>query len=223
MANKRRRGGDGACDRGRGRAAGFGPCRFHPVRCRHETKTAANASQALALLRTDEHFDVLFTDINLGDNSPNGLSLASEAVQMRKSLKVIYATGETLTDGMKGTVRAGIAVPGQTLCSRRSPSRSRGIDERWRRDAFRLTRLAELGALHALEIDGLGKRDANHREWLRGSGVLAHTARWRRFATARIVSPRSQHRDRTSLKEVSPVQRRSSLERISPRTRHDTC
>jgi CheY-like chemotaxis protein len=73
----------------------------------HETKTAANASQALALLRTDEHFDVLFTDINLGDNSPNGLSLASEAVQMRNSLKVIYATGETLTDGMKA-----LFVPG---------------------------------------------------------------------------------------------------------------
>ena len=91
----------------------------------HETKTAANASQALALLRTDEHFDVLFTAINLGDNSPNGLSLASEAVQMLRSLKVIDATGETLTDGMKGTVRAGIAVPGQSLCSRRSPSRSR--------------------------------------------------------------------------------------------------
>jgi CheY-like chemotaxis protein len=67
----------------------------------HETKTAANAPQALALLRTDDNFDILFTDINLGNDSVNGLSLASEAAQMRKSLKVIYATGETLTDGMK--------------------------------------------------------------------------------------------------------------------------
>jgi DNA-binding NtrC family response regulator len=67
----------------------------------HKTKTAANAAQALALLRSDEPFDILFTDINLGKDSANGLSLANEAVQMHKSLKVIYATGEALTDGMK--------------------------------------------------------------------------------------------------------------------------
>jgi DNA-binding NtrC family response regulator len=67
----------------------------------HEAKTAADAAQALALLRTEEGFDILFVDVNLGGDSPNGMSLASEAVQMRNKLKVIYTSASILTDGMK--------------------------------------------------------------------------------------------------------------------------
>jgi len=66
----------------------------------HEARTAADAAQALALLQPEEPVDILFTDINLGDDKPNGLALASEAVQMRKGLKLIYTTGAVLTDGM---------------------------------------------------------------------------------------------------------------------------
>ena len=66
----------------------------------HEAKTAADVAQALALLRAEESFDVLFVDVNLGDGT-DGMSLASEAVQMRKTLKVIYTSASILTDGMK--------------------------------------------------------------------------------------------------------------------------
>jgi DNA-binding NtrC family response regulator len=66
----------------------------------HEAKTAADAAQALALLRTDESYDILFVDVNLGEQQ-SGMALASEAVQMRKALRVIYTSAEILTDGMK--------------------------------------------------------------------------------------------------------------------------
>jgi DNA-binding NtrC family response regulator len=67
----------------------------------HEAKTAADVAQALALLRAEESFDVLFVDVNLGGDGTDGMSLASEAVQMRKTLKVIYTSTSILTDGMK--------------------------------------------------------------------------------------------------------------------------
>ena len=67
----------------------------------HEAKTAADVAQALALLRAEESFDVLFVDVNLGGDGTDGMSLASEAVQMRKTLKVIYTSASILTDGMK--------------------------------------------------------------------------------------------------------------------------
>ena len=45
--------------------------------------------------------DVLFTDIGLRDDPQAGLELAKQAVERRPELKVLYATGQTLTDGMK--------------------------------------------------------------------------------------------------------------------------
>ena len=67
----------------------------------HETWTAADAAEALALLRSDATYDALVTDIDLGKDKPNGLSLAAEAVQMRKGLKVVYTSGQGPTDGMR--------------------------------------------------------------------------------------------------------------------------
>src|SRR5260370_27272389 len=67
----------------------------------HETCVAANAAEALELLRGDQRFDVLFTDIELGRNDPTGIEIAQEARQMRQDLRVIYTTGGLATHRMK--------------------------------------------------------------------------------------------------------------------------
>jgi CheY-like chemotaxis protein len=53
--------------------------------------TAAGAREALERLRGSGPFDLLFTDILLGDG--NGLRLAREAIMLRPGLRVLYATG----------------------------------------------------------------------------------------------------------------------------------
>lgn len=58
----------------------------------HGVDEAADAEQALATLRGDRPIDVLFTDIILAGGM-NGFRLAREAVMLRPSLKVLYATG----------------------------------------------------------------------------------------------------------------------------------
>lgn len=67
----------------------------------HMTLTAGTLEQALALIDSDNEIDVLFTDIGLMDDPQAGLELAKQAVEWRPELKVLYATGQTLTDGMK--------------------------------------------------------------------------------------------------------------------------
>jgi CheY-like chemotaxis protein len=52
----------------------------------------ANAEEALAQLAMPEPIDLLFTDIVLGAGI-NGLRLARQAVMLRPSLRVLYATG----------------------------------------------------------------------------------------------------------------------------------
>jgi len=49
------------------------------------------------LIDSDNEIDVLFTDIGLMDDPQAGLELAKQAVEWRPELKVLYATGQTLT------------------------------------------------------------------------------------------------------------------------------
>ena len=64
--------------------------------------SAANAREAIALLKQDEPIDILFTDINLpdGPDAIDGLELARKAVELCRNLRVIYTTGHGQTDGM---------------------------------------------------------------------------------------------------------------------------
>ena len=64
--------------------------------------SAANAREAIALLKQDEPIDILFTDINLpdGPDAIDGLGLARKAVELCPGLRVIYTTGGGQTDGM---------------------------------------------------------------------------------------------------------------------------
>ncbi len=68
-----------------------------------EALSAANAKEALALLDGGTEIDILFTDIHLPDGTAealDGLELAQRAVAMRPGLRVIYTSGDLLTDGM---------------------------------------------------------------------------------------------------------------------------
>lgn len=67
----------------------------------HETLSAANVEQALALIEAEDRIDVLFTDLGLGDELQAGLALATEARRRRPDLRVLYTTGQGVTDGMK--------------------------------------------------------------------------------------------------------------------------
>jgi two-component system, cell cycle sensor histidine kinase and response regulator CckA len=67
----------------------------------HDTLSAANAEQALALIASEQTIDLLFTDIGLHDDRQGGLLLAQKAVELRPLLPVLYTTGQGVTDGMR--------------------------------------------------------------------------------------------------------------------------
>jgi len=68
-----------------------------------DVTAASDGDEALAILREDTAFDLLFTDIRM-PSSVDGWDLAREAKQMIPGLRVIYATGlgeagDELTEG----------------------------------------------------------------------------------------------------------------------------
>jgi DNA-binding NtrC family response regulator len=71
----------------------------------HQTLSATTTAQALALIATDQPIDLLFTDIGLAADVGAGmvhpgLELAQQAVELRPDLRVLYTTGQGVTDGM---------------------------------------------------------------------------------------------------------------------------
>jgi DNA-binding NtrC family response regulator len=76
----------------------------------HRTISAATPDEALAALDATEHVDLLFTDIGLHGNVHAGLDLAKRAVERRPGLKVLYTTGQGITDGMMAMFVEGASV-----------------------------------------------------------------------------------------------------------------
>jgi two-component system, cell cycle sensor histidine kinase and response regulator CckA len=66
----------------------------------NQTLSAATVEQALALIEGEEPVDLLFVDLKIQDDAEGGLKLAQKAVVARPSLKVLYTSGQALTDGM---------------------------------------------------------------------------------------------------------------------------
>ena len=66
----------------------------------HDTFSAATREQALAILEVAK-IDLLFVDIGLYEHRDVGLDLAKQAVERDTELKVLYTTGQTVTDGLK--------------------------------------------------------------------------------------------------------------------------
>jgi DNA-binding NtrC family response regulator len=76
----------------------------------HQTLSASTAAEALAIIESTEDVDVLFTDIGLKGDLEAGLELASKAIEQRPDLKVLYTTGQNVTDGMKALFVKGAAM-----------------------------------------------------------------------------------------------------------------
>lgn len=67
----------------------------------HRTISASDVEEALALLRSPQHIDALFTDIYLKTAVLGGCDLAHQAIKLRPKLRVLYTTGNSVTDAMK--------------------------------------------------------------------------------------------------------------------------
>jgi DNA-binding NtrC family response regulator len=67
----------------------------------HHTLSASDVDEALSLLRSPQHIDALFTDIFLKTAVLGGCELAHEAIKLRPKLRVLYTTGNSVTDILK--------------------------------------------------------------------------------------------------------------------------
>lgn len=73
----------------------------------HQTFSASDADEALSLLRSPQHIDLLFTDINLKTAILGGCELAHQAIELRPQLRVLYTTGNFVTGKMKAQLVEG--------------------------------------------------------------------------------------------------------------------
>jgi CheY-like chemotaxis protein len=67
----------------------------------HDILSASDADEALIFLRSGQHIDALFTDIYLKHSVLGGCELAHQAIELRPKLRVLYTTGNFVTDKMK--------------------------------------------------------------------------------------------------------------------------
>ena len=67
----------------------------------HQTLTAADVPQAMAIIEADHEIDLLFTDLGLAAAVQGGVELAHEARRLRPNMGVLYTTGQVVTDGMR--------------------------------------------------------------------------------------------------------------------------
>ena len=73
----------------------------------HQTLTASDVDEALAILRSPQPVDALFTDIYLKAAVLGGCELALQAIALRPNLRVLYTTGNTVTEKMKSLLVEG--------------------------------------------------------------------------------------------------------------------
>ena len=67
----------------------------------HQAITASDVNEALVALRTAQPIDALFTDIRLKSAVLGGYELAQQARTLRPALRVLYASGNSMTDKTK--------------------------------------------------------------------------------------------------------------------------
>src|SRR5665213_3944340 len=73
----------------------------------HQTFSASDVDEALLLLHSPQHIDALFTDIYLKTAVLGGCDLARLAIELRPRLRVLYTTGNTVTEQMKAMIVKG--------------------------------------------------------------------------------------------------------------------
>src|ERR1039458_9900982 len=67
----------------------------------HHILSASDVDEALLVLRSPQHIDALFTDIYLQTAVRGGCELAHQAIELRQQLRVLYTTGNIITDKIK--------------------------------------------------------------------------------------------------------------------------
>ena len=73
----------------------------------YDTLSTGGADEALLLLRSPQIIDALFTDIYLKAAVFGGCDLANQAIRLRPRLRVLYTTGNYVTDKIKALFVAG--------------------------------------------------------------------------------------------------------------------
>lgn len=73
----------------------------------HQTLSASDQDEALLVLRSPRHIDALFTDIYLKTAVNGGFELAQQAIKLRPALRILYTTGNSLTEKMKALLVEG--------------------------------------------------------------------------------------------------------------------
>ena len=63
--------------------------------------SASDVDEALAVLRSPQQIDALFTDICLKNAAFGGCDLAHMAIKLRPTLSVLYTTGNSVTDELR--------------------------------------------------------------------------------------------------------------------------
>ena len=76
----------------------------------HEALSASDVDEALAILRSPQHIDALFTDIYLKTAVLGGCELAHQALKLRPNLRVLYTTGNCVTEKMTALFAEGARV-----------------------------------------------------------------------------------------------------------------
>ena len=66
----------------------------------HQTLVACDVGEAITLLKSQQTIDALFTDIYLKAAVLGGCELAVRAVSLRPDIRVLYTTGNSITDAM---------------------------------------------------------------------------------------------------------------------------
>ena len=79
----------------------------------HETLSAGDEAEALAILRSPQRIDAMFTDIYLKSSVLGGCDLAHQAIALRPQLRVLYTTGNFLTEKMKALFVVGAQCLGK--------------------------------------------------------------------------------------------------------------
>jgi DNA-binding NtrC family response regulator len=79
----------------------------------HQTLPAGDVDEAVSHLRSPERIDALFTDIYLKTAVLGGCELAHQAIELRPKLRVLYTTGNSITDEIKALFVEGAHVLGK--------------------------------------------------------------------------------------------------------------
>jgi CheY-like chemotaxis protein len=67
----------------------------------YQTLSAGDVEEALSLIRSPQRIDAVFTDIFLKTAVHGGCELAHQAIKLRPKLRVLYTSGNSVTDKLK--------------------------------------------------------------------------------------------------------------------------